>query len=209
VRSHYLSMTQERFAREAQIDRTTLAKIEKNARVPTAEFQAALRARFGVSSDWLMTGEGQPFLPQSQADYRKKLGAVPQGTVAKEASATYLTEGEQAHALRLVASYVHRKDAGRFGYYKLRGSRVRASALQDEMIRRAPNLLAILEDDDYWRAMGDVPGWEFEVLREYLEFGDRPIEYWYELVRFVRSVSMESTEAEGAAGREAGSAELG
>jgi len=80
------------------------------------------------------------------------------------------------------------EELGRFGYMLLKGNgRIRLHAARDSKVLASPNLLHIVEEDNLWTAFGDVKGWEFEVLREYLEdWGDRELEYWFEVIRFVR-----------------------
>jgi len=45
----------------------TLGKYERNVRQPDAPFLTRLRDEFGVSADWLLTGEGQMLIGAAEA----------------------------------------------------------------------------------------------------------------------------------------------
>jgi transcriptional regulator with XRE-family HTH domain len=51
-------LTQEGMGEKLGLDRGTISKIERGENAPTAKTLIALREIFGVSIDWILTGEG-------------------------------------------------------------------------------------------------------------------------------------------------------
>lgn len=108
----------------------------------------------------------------------------------REGPGTYLEPSDETVALRLVVRHLpagSSGEAGRFGYAKLASNRaIRFAAARDPRVISAPNLNELIEDDNFWIALGDIKGWQFELFMEYLEAqGDRPIEGWLEVLRYL------------------------
>ncbi|WP_410052707.1 helix-turn-helix domain-containing protein [Bradyrhizobium sp. SZCCHNRI1073] len=82
VREHF-QLTQTEFAKRLHLAKNTLNGYERGNRTLTMETARRIRARFGVSTDWLLFGDvGQP-----SHDLAVKLGpspAVGDATVSKE-----------------------------------------------------------------------------------------------------------------------------
>jgi transcriptional regulator with XRE-family HTH domain len=55
-------LTQEEFADELGIGQSQLSKYERGVAAPPAEILFYVKKRFGVSIDWLLTGEGSKHL---------------------------------------------------------------------------------------------------------------------------------------------------
>jgi len=52
-------LTQEEFANELGVSQSQLSKFERGVAAPPAEVLFFVKRRFGVSLDWLLTGEGE------------------------------------------------------------------------------------------------------------------------------------------------------
>jgi transcriptional regulator with XRE-family HTH domain len=52
-------LTQEKFANELGVSQSQLSKFERGVVAPPAEVLFFVKKRFGVSLDWLLTGEGE------------------------------------------------------------------------------------------------------------------------------------------------------
>jgi len=52
-------LTQEEFANELGVSQSQLSKFERGVVAPPAEVLFFVKKRFGVSLDWLLTGEGE------------------------------------------------------------------------------------------------------------------------------------------------------
>lgn len=59
-----LNLSQEELAINTEAKRTTIAGYESGVSLPHAEFLIALNAKYYVDINWLLTGEGTPFLKQ-------------------------------------------------------------------------------------------------------------------------------------------------
>ncbi|HCC37015.1 MAG TPA: hypothetical protein DEQ14_05080 [Treponema sp.] len=59
-----LGLNQSNFASELNIKRPTLAGYEKGTFPPSAEYLLKIREIYDVNIDWLLTGEGTPFLKE-------------------------------------------------------------------------------------------------------------------------------------------------
>jgi transcriptional regulator with XRE-family HTH domain len=51
-------VTQEEFAKELGVSQSQLSKFERGVAAPPADILFFVKKRFGVSLDWLLTGEG-------------------------------------------------------------------------------------------------------------------------------------------------------
>jgi len=60
------AISQDEFARRLSVHKETLGNYERNKRQPDAAFLIALRKEFGVSADWLLTGEAPPPSPAAE-----------------------------------------------------------------------------------------------------------------------------------------------
>nr|WP_165972816.1 LexA family transcriptional regulator [Martelella mediterranea] len=61
IRKHLGDPDRESFAKMIGISKNTIAFYERGERTPDATVLAAYRERFGVDTNWLITGEGDPF----------------------------------------------------------------------------------------------------------------------------------------------------
>lgn len=61
VRRHVGDPDRESFAKTLGVSKNTIAFYERGERTPDATVLAAYRDRFGVDTNWLVTGEGEPF----------------------------------------------------------------------------------------------------------------------------------------------------
>jgi transcriptional regulator with XRE-family HTH domain len=52
-------LTQEEFAKELGVSQSQLSKYERGVAAPTADILFFVKKRFGVSVDWLLTGDGR------------------------------------------------------------------------------------------------------------------------------------------------------
>lgn len=187
LRTEHLSLTQEEFALRVGCERTHLNKVEKGVRRISPEILEAVWREFKVSSDWIM--RGGTFA--TGATYKGVRSDTTAATIVRESPATYLSTADERVALKLVERHrpLHTKgDPGRFGYARLKANNsIRFAAARDPLIMAAENLIFLIENDDTWKALGDVKGWMFEVLREYIEYvGDRPVEGWLEVLQFLK-----------------------
>jgi len=67
VRRHFGVEKREEFARTLDVSRETLAMYERGENVPTATVLAAYRGLYGISLEWLVTGEGEMFADPAKA----------------------------------------------------------------------------------------------------------------------------------------------
>lgn len=184
-----MKITQDKLAEALGTDRTFINKVEADAKRPSQELLNSLREKYNVSSDWMVSGRGDVTLEGGVRGLSVTYDAwrdVTKGVV-REGPGEYLRGTEETVSRDLVRRFVPGSD-GRFGYMLLNGNtKLRLHAARDKGVQHAPNLSQIVEDDNLWRALGEVLGWELEVLREYLEdWGDRELEYWFEGLRLLR-----------------------
>ena len=189
LRKSVLKLTQDKLAEALGTDRTFINKVEADSKKPSHELLNMLREKYNVSSDWVVSGRGDVTLEGGVRGHEVTYDSWQDVTkgVVREGPGEYLTGGDAARSRDLVRRFVPGAD-GRFGYMLLNGNtKLRLHAARDKGVQHAPNLIQIVEDDNLWKALGDVQGWELEVLREYLEdWGDRELEYWFEGLRLLR-----------------------
>lgn len=61
IRKHF-NLTQSKFAERIGLTRSTISLIESGGRVLTERTIGTIVDRFNVNYDWLMTGEGEPYI---------------------------------------------------------------------------------------------------------------------------------------------------
>lgn len=189
-----LGMTQEEFAAAIETERTFVSKVESGKSRPSHAMLDALRQKYGVSLDWLIDGSGTWKMAGAIRESEVTFGntASARGKV-EESPTLYVSQMDAEEADRLVARYAPQKKGERappeFGYRALlANTKIRLHAARDQgILREAPNLMSIIEEDNLWLSLGDIKGWEFELLRIYLEDeGDRPVAAWFEVLRVLR-----------------------
>lgn len=63
-----LNMTMEKFGERIGITRAAISNIEKGNRSVTDQVAKAILREYGVSENWLKTGEGEMFEPRSRSE---------------------------------------------------------------------------------------------------------------------------------------------
>jgi len=72
-----LGLTQKEMADELGVSRFAVIKWEKGERDIPSEVYETLASKFGVNINWLLTGEGEPFVtPQGEGVKKKTLQVV-------------------------------------------------------------------------------------------------------------------------------------
>lgn len=72
VRHAFGDMERDAFAAKLNISANSVARYERGDRVPDGDVLAAYKSRFGISADWLLTGEGEMFTDPSKAPVPSK-----------------------------------------------------------------------------------------------------------------------------------------
>ncbi len=63
-----LELTLEKFGEPLGVTKTTISRIEKEERAITEQMAKAICREYGVSENWLKTGEGEMFEPRSRSE---------------------------------------------------------------------------------------------------------------------------------------------
>ena len=177
LRVDYLKLSQREMAEKLGFKRTIIPMIESGKQGASKRLLAALEKTFNVNTSWIMTGEGVIFLVGHDAGSVEEVASKYRHRIGKDLSAC-------GH--RVLERFSEGENPGRFGYIGLSGTRLRMHAARDTGLA-GTNLYKMIEDDTIWAAMGNVTGWELEILREYLEAGeDRKPEQWMECLRLLR-----------------------
>jgi len=72
LRTEFLNLTQKELAQILGVKQNTISQWEKEERdIPTAVYET-LATKFGVNINWLLTGEGEPFLQPQREPVKKK-----------------------------------------------------------------------------------------------------------------------------------------
>lgn len=179
VRKKILRITQDELAEKIGVTRSLIPMMEKDKQGVSRATAEKLYAQFGVSIRWLLTGDGEPM---------EDTGAGPpkDEIVIAEDKKSYSMSTDGLRLFNDPKLYRDGKGKGRFGYVGLSGTKLRMHAARDKAIAGS-RLYHLAEDDQLWFVAGEPIGWEFEVLREYFDFGkDRELSEWMECLRFAR-----------------------
>jgi len=82
-------LSQQELAKELNIDRNKLSKIETGENSPTAGILLGLKRFFSISIDWLLTGEDPEPLESDDQDLHELLAAVQKNRICKHAILSY------------------------------------------------------------------------------------------------------------------------
>lgn len=175
-------LTQVEFAKAIDSDPSYLSRVESGRQRPSQTMLLAIKERFNVAAGWLLDGDH----PYSQHDQISQVLTDQKQPVSHRSFKSRTRNARHTGLLLLGIG----KDAPRiqevFGYGLLSGIKLREKASQDEGIKLT-RLEEIVQDDQLWAAAGHPTGWEFELLRSYLDYaGDRSIEQWFEILRGIR-----------------------
>lgn len=64
----YLVLTLEKFGKALGVGKTAISKIEKGENNLTEQMMISICREYGVSEDWLRTGDGDMFVPQTRSE---------------------------------------------------------------------------------------------------------------------------------------------
>lgn len=63
-----LNLTLEKFGEPLGVTKTAISRIEKEERTITDQMAKAICREYGVNEDWLRTGDGDMFVPQTRSE---------------------------------------------------------------------------------------------------------------------------------------------
>lgn len=198
-----MDVTQDELAERVGTNRSDLSSVENGKRKPSRNMLEALRREIGVSTDWLLYGEGappdvlaraaQPRLPDWNRDAKLAgmLGVpaprpVPIGKAGIRDGVLQRPKAQDAAVPREGRSP---EPQSRFGYAgRDAADDLRALAALDEGIR-GTNFERLVMDDAFWAKIQPVTGAELEYLREFCAAaGDPPVLHYVVVLEFVRKV---------------------
>jgi transcriptional regulator with XRE-family HTH domain len=203
------SKTQLEFAEELGISRTYLGVLETGAQQPSRNVLKALHEKLGVSSDWVLYGDGPVAAPARLPDWEKDraiaemLGepAPRPRPVPKDAPTMMLHDSGRTDKKRRMEERTRESDAiwsvkrtretlagSNFGYKELPNQdKVRLRALTEDPEIEGTQLQLIVKDSELWNRAGGISGTEFEALRFYFSrVGDRPHHILMNILHFIR-----------------------
>lgn len=176
LRKELLGLTQLELADRMGVNRSGIANSEGGKQAVSRQTMDRLKELFNVNPVWLERGLGEPFLRSGN-----------QSGIVDDQRGMLVAGG------KMLGFFLTNKDAykdgnvpGRYGYGQLAGTKVRLHAARDTLILES-ELFRMVEDDQLWFVAGEPNGWEFEILREYFDYGgDRTMEEWLEVLRLLR-----------------------
>ena len=78
-------LSQQELAKQLNIDRTTLSKIETGENFPAAGILVEIKRIFSISIDWLLTGNGQGPMESNDKDINELLTTLQENRIVKHA----------------------------------------------------------------------------------------------------------------------------
>lgn len=198
-------LTQEALADQAGIARADVSLVEGGKRKPSRNMLEGLRRAYGVSTDWLLYGEGappdvlartaQPRLPDWGRDAKLAgmLGVpaprpVPIGKAGIRDGVLQRSKpgaGADVQGIAEPPAAVR----SRFGYAERETAEdLRAHAAMDGAIR-GTNFERLVMEDANWERIQPVTGRELESLRAYCAgAGDPPLLHYVVVLEYLRTV---------------------
>ena len=186
--------TREEMAVQLCLNQSVISGVEGGHRKPSRNMLEALRNRLGVSSDWLLYGEGEAPMatpgggPAKRAKIDTMLGLG--GAARRGGGAMMMRESRQSYG---VAKPKAEEPAikSRWGYLERESAEaVRVRAALDFGLR-GTNLERLLMDDSNWELIQPLRGEEMEYLREFCDAaGDPPVISYVAVLEFLRAVCL-------------------